>query len=139
MLASRARQVIAVDPAAMDERALVPGVVTHLACKAELAVQRIQELVGAAGVDLLVSGGWLANCVLGWLVGWLADRLALLMAGCTVWRCAVVVDGWIAHQLLNWVQAGTRPGWVAERSCAAATPRHTTPQMSTAIRLTPWQ
>ncbi|KAI3428151.1 hypothetical protein D9Q98_006535 [Chlorella vulgaris] len=55
VLASRARQVIAVDPAAMDEQALVPGVVTHLACKAELAVQRIRELVGAAGVDLLVS------------------------------------------------------------------------------------
>ena len=56
MLAQRARHVIAVDPAEMDPRALVPGVVTHLACKGQDAVPRIQELVGSGGIDLLVSG-----------------------------------------------------------------------------------
>ena len=56
MLAQHAQRVIAVDPAALDERALLPGV-THLACKAEDVVEQIHAMVGQAGVDLLVSGG----------------------------------------------------------------------------------
>lgn len=55
MLARHAARVIAVDPAALDPRVLLPNV-THLACKAEDAVGRIQELAAGAGVDLLVSG-----------------------------------------------------------------------------------
>ena len=56
MLAGAARRVIAVDPAELDERALLPNV-THLACKAQDAVQTIHELAGERGIDLLVSGG----------------------------------------------------------------------------------
>jgi hypothetical protein len=56
VLAQHAQRVIAVDPAALDERALLPGV-THLACKAEDVVEQIHAMVGQAGVDLLVSGG----------------------------------------------------------------------------------
>jgi hypothetical protein len=56
VLAQHAQRVIAVDPASLDERALLPGV-THLACKAEDAVEQIHAMVGQAGVDLLVSGG----------------------------------------------------------------------------------
>ena len=55
MLAGHAQRVIAVDPAPLDERALLPCV-THLACKAEDAVAQIHALVGEAGVHLLVSG-----------------------------------------------------------------------------------
>lgn len=57
MLAQHARRVIAVDPAALDPRALASPAVTHLACKAEDAVDAITAMVGTAGVDLLVSGG----------------------------------------------------------------------------------
>ena len=56
VLARHAQHVIAVDPAAMDPRALASGRVTHLACKAEDAVERIQELAGDSGVGLLVAG-----------------------------------------------------------------------------------
>ncbi|PSC70613.1 THUMP domain [Micractinium conductrix] len=55
VLARHAQHVIAVDPAAMDPRALASGRVTHLACKAEDAVERIQELAGDSGVGLLVA------------------------------------------------------------------------------------
>lgn len=54
VLAQHAKLVIAVDPAELDSRALLPGV-THFACKAEAAVEQIHQLVGEAGVDLLVS------------------------------------------------------------------------------------
>lgn len=57
VLAQHARRVIAVDPAALDPRALASPAVTHLACKAEDAVDAIRAMVGEAGVDLLVSGG----------------------------------------------------------------------------------
>lgn len=56
VLAQRARRVIAVDPAALDPRALACPAVTHLACKAEDAVEAIKGMVGETGVDLLVSG-----------------------------------------------------------------------------------
>lgn len=62
MLASAAQRVIAVDPAELDDRALLPNV-THLACKAQDAVPQIRELAGKRGIGLLVSGG------LGW-AGW---------------------------------------------------------------------
>ncbi|PRW56831.1 cell division [Chlorella sorokiniana] len=54
VLAAAAQHVIAVDPAALDERALLPNV-THLACKAQDAVPRIRELAGERGIGLLVS------------------------------------------------------------------------------------
>jgi hypothetical protein len=80
----------------MDERALVPGVVTHLACKAELAVQRIRELVGAAGVDLLVSGGWLAGWMLGTLGGWMLwKRGVRVVGGCEAARLEGQEEGWL--------------------------------------------
>lgn len=69
VLARHAQRVIAVDPAAMDPRVAQLPSVTHLACKAEDAVERIHELAGASGIDLLVSG---EAC---WVVSWWRQRL----------------------------------------------------------------
>ena len=110
VLAQRARLVLAVDPAPMDERALVPGVVTHLACKAEAAVQQIVGMVGEAGVDLIVSGVHVC------------DRTGVRAAHIVAFPS---LSGSLAADMAGWHAAGAarRPAPRHRRPYAAVDPR----------------
>ncbi|KAL4443636.1 hypothetical protein ABPG75_011373 [Micractinium tetrahymenae] len=81
VLAQHARRVIAVDPAPLDPRALACPAVTHLACKAEDAVDAIKGMVGEAGVDLLVSD---VNRHPSQVIGMMRPLLPLLHPGAAV-------------------------------------------------------